>query len=128
MRRIALAGGAQGSGDMTASLTAWHSSSDLVSAFNIGMTEAKAAMAIYAKFDKGFTAVVTKAVKQFGFSNNGKSGFITHDALASDVLEMNFKLPGLSAYWAESCRSTPSVLELLGERLVKDFEETAKVA
>ncbi len=61
----------------------------LVKEFGVGPAEAKAVHMLRNRTSKTLVERFTTAIKQFGFSVNGKHGFLTHDALGCDALVLN---------------------------------------
>ena len=95
--------------DSDAVIKEYNDSSELIATFGIGPAEARATVMLLNKTSPAFTEGLRTMVKKYGFSHDGRSGVITHGALACDCLALNFEELGTNKYWASNVRTHEAV-------------------
>jgi hypothetical protein len=65
---------------------------------------------------------MTLMVQKYGFSHNGRNGFISHEALSFDGLAVGHVPKTSNDYWSSHTTVTPDILKIAGARMIGDFE------
>jgi hypothetical protein len=101
-------------------MTKWQQSRQIMAAFAMGSSEAKAALNLAQHMYFEFVNLLQDMVIKWGFLR----GPITHEALASKWVCLNEgpKLPA-SAYWRHNARTDNYASELMGKRIRVQYEE-----
>ena len=76
--------------DVAAMLVDYNTANSIIGAFQVGLAEAKAAVMLKTKCCPEFVKLLTMTVKQYGVSHNGKSSFMTHEALCAECWAVGY--------------------------------------